>query len=113
MKKIEIQFSYKGHRFDAIIRAFKKGAGREFHITVLNWELERLLYGNEIIEEVDGIMQANVLPEKREQAELKLIIASRLSNYLKIPCFTGDTCVAADANQVGWEHFHPNPRHVY
>jgi hypothetical protein len=96
MKKIDIRFSFNGQQYDAIIRVFEKAAGREFYITVLDWELERLLYGNQMIEEVDGIMNANVLPEKKEQTKLKLTIASNLSNYLKIPCFTGDACVAAD-----------------
>ncbi len=90
----------------------QKAAGREFHITVLDWELERILYGNEVIGETGGAIQARVHPEKKEQTELKLIIAAGLSQYLKIPCFTGDSCLAASQKgEEGWERLHPIARH--
>jgi hypothetical protein len=113
MKKIDIQFDFRGGHHEALIRIFKKAAGHEYHITVLDWDLERLLYGNEVIEEKDKVLHANVLPEKPDQAELKLIIAARLSTYLKIPCFTGNQCLASDIKEDGWEHMHPIARHHY
>jgi hypothetical protein len=113
MKKIDIQFDFRGRHHEALIRVFKKGPGREYHITVLDWNLERLLYGNEVIEEKDQVLHANVRPEKPDQAELKLIIAARLSNQLKVPCFTGNQCLAETPKEEGWEHLHPIPRHHY
>ncbi len=112
MKKINIEFDFRDHRYNAIIRVSQKGGRREFHITVLNWELERLLYGNEVISEADGSIQANLLLENKEQAELKLVIAAGLSRHLKIPCFVGDQCVSSDPPKEGWEGLHPIPRHT-
>ncbi len=112
MKKIDIEFEYKGHQYDAAIRIKNKAEGKkEYRITVLDWELERLLYGNQIIQEADGALQANVLLEKKEQTELKLIIAGRLSSYLKIPCFAGDLCIVPSPQEEGWEEWHPISRH--
>jgi hypothetical protein len=111
MKKIDLSFDFKGQHYDAAIRIRQKAAGREFAITALDWGLERLLYGNHIIREVDSTLQANVLAEKKEQTELKLIIASRLSEYLKIACFVGDQCLVAATREEGWEDLHPISRH--
>ena len=111
MKKIHFSFDYRDRHYDAAIRVRQKARGREFAITALDWRLERLLYGNQVIQEVDGALQANVLAEKREQTELKLVIAAQLSQYLKIPCFTGDQCVMTGHVEEGWEDLHPIPRH--
>jgi hypothetical protein len=111
MKKIEIQFNYKGHSYDAVIRIEKKTGGAEYHITVLDWKLERLLYGNHIIKESEGVLQANVSFEKKEQTELKLSIAGKLSSYLRMPCFSGDLCIGPAPIQESWEGWHPVPRH--
>lgn len=93
MNNIGIEFEFKGFTYNAIISTRRNPDGREFIITILNRRLERLLYGNYIIKEVDGVLQVDILPGKEEQAELKSIIAARLSNYLKIPCFVGDQCL--------------------
>ena len=113
MKKIHLSFDFKDRHYDAAIRVRQRTRRREFTITVLDWRLERLLYGNQVIQEVDGALQANVLAENREQTELKVIIAAQLSQYLKIPCFTGDQCLMTGHVEEGWEDLHPIPRHEY
>ncbi|MDR3716448.1 MAG: hypothetical protein P4L51_26885 [Puia sp.] len=111
MKKIGIEFDFKGRHHNATVRLVEKGGKHEYHITVLDWELERILYGNEVIGNADGSLQANLLPGKSEQNELKLAIATALSRYLKIPCFVGDQCVSPVSSDSGWEHLHPIPHH--
>lgn len=113
MKKIDIEFEFRGRQYEAVIRTRKKGEKKEYSITVLDWELERLLYGNQVITEADGSIQANVLPEEKDQTELKLIIASRLGQYLKMPCFVGDTCVSAEFMPEGWENLRPIEKHTH
>jgi hypothetical protein len=113
MKKIHLSFEFKDRHYDAAIRVRQGAQGREFTITALDWDLERLLYGNQVIQEVDGALQANVLPENKDQIELKLIIAARLSEYLKIPCFTGDHCLMTGHVEKDWEDLHPISRHQH
>ena len=113
MKKIHLSFDFKDRHYDAAIRVRQRTRGREFTITALDWGLERLLYGNQVIQEIDGALQANVLAEKKEQTELKLIIAAQLSQHLKIPCFTGNQCVMTGHVEEGWEDLHPIPRHEH
>lgn len=99
MKKMDIEFDFRGRHYDAAVRIEQNPEGREFHITVLDWALERLLYGNQVIHETGGRMQANVLLEKKDQTELKLIIASQLAKYLHLPCFAGDACLSPNPGE--------------
>jgi len=111
MKKIDIEFDYRGRHHDAAVRIWEMDKGREFQVTIMDWELERLLYGNHIFNEVDGVIHANVQPENNDQAELKLTIAARLGHYLKVPCFAGDQCLNESSPKEGWEDLHPLERH--
>ena len=111
MKKIDIEFDFRDHHYDAIVRVKEKKGGKVYHITVLNWELERILYENPNIEETEGILQANLSLDNTDQSELKLVIASSLGDYLKIPCFAGEQCVNEVPHEEGWEHLHPIARH--
>jgi hypothetical protein len=107
MEKFHLSFDFKGRPRRATILMEQKSDGREFAITELNEELSRLLSGNNIINEIDGTLEADVLPEKKEQTELKLIIASRLAEYLKMPCFVGDECLMANPHVENWQELHP------
>lgn len=111
MKKFDLSFDFKGRRYSAAIRIRQQSGAREFVITALDWQLERLLYGNHIIREVEGTLQADVLAENKEQTELKLIIAGRLSEYLHMPCFVGNQCLLEGRCEESWEELHPILRH--
>lgn len=113
MKNIEISFEFWGRHYDAVIRVRERNGIREFNIMVPDRDLERLLYGNQVIRQIDGNLQADILADQKEQTELKLIIASRLSDFLKIPCFVGDSCLIGGASEEGWEDLHPIPRHEH
>lgn len=111
MKKFTISFDFKGRRCRAVISAAQKSGGREFAITGLEADLERLLEGNHLIRETGGTLEADILSEKKEQTELKLIIASRLSEYLKMACFVGNECLIPHAHVENWRELHPLLRH--
>ena len=93
MKKIDIEFEFRGRQYDAAVRIWEMNKGREFQVTIMDWELERVLYGNQNMKEVDGVIQADVNPKDKDQAELKLSIAAALGKHLKTPCFAGDICL--------------------
>ena len=113
MNKIDIEFEFRGRSYHAAIRIRQQQDGRVFVVTALNWSLERLLYGNHIIKEIDGILHADVLPGKEQQAELKLSIATGLSKYLNMHCFVGGQLLDTAHTNEGWEVLHPIPRHVH
>ena len=107
MEKFHLSFDFKGRSYRAVISMQGKSTGREFAITELNVELTRLLSGNNMIKEINGALEADVLPEKKKQTELKLIIASKLGEYLKMPCFVGDECLMPNPHVENWQEFHP------
>lgn len=111
MKKIHLEFDFKGRHYFAIVRDRETVTGKEFDITVLDWKLERLLYGNRLITEVDGTLEANVVVENKGQTELKLIIAVQLGRHLNMSCFVGGQCICETPAEEGWEDLHPIPRH--
>jgi hypothetical protein len=93
MKKIYLDFTFNGIRHHAIARVHNIQGAKEYHVTVLNWQLERLLYGNHIISEVNDTLLIDPSDEDTEQGELKLRIASSLSRNLGKACFVGEQCV--------------------
>jgi hypothetical protein len=111
MEKFSISFDFRGRRCQTIILAQQKSGGREFVVTGLEKDLESLLEGNHIIRETDGVLEADILAEMKEQTELKLIIASSLSEYLKMACFVGNECLIPHAHVEDWQELHPLLRH--
>jgi hypothetical protein len=79
---LSVQFEYAGEKFYSLIRKKKKINCIEYHITVMNGELEKLLYGNHIIKQVNGILQAESLSPDKKIAELKQCITKALQKYL-------------------------------
>jgi hypothetical protein len=112
MGKFTLSFEYDGQPYTAAIGVRETPEGRAFLLTPLNKEQAKLLSSNPFIREINGILEADVLPEQGEQTRLKLVIASRLSEYLNMPCFAGNVCLMAHAHVENWEELHPLLRHV-
>lgn len=79
---LSVQFEYNGENFYSLVRRKKKINCIEYHITVMNGELEKLLYGNHIIKQVNGILQAECLSPDKKIVELKQRITNALQKYL-------------------------------
>jgi hypothetical protein len=111
MEKFTLSFEYNGQSYTAAIEVRETRGGRAFVLTPLDKELATLLSGNPFIREINGTLEADVLAEHVEQTQLKLVIASRLSEYLNMPCFAGNVCLMAHAHVENWEELHPLLRH--
>lgn len=81
-KLLNIGFEYKGCIYYSLIRVKEKENWVEYQITVMDGNLEKLLYGNHIIKEVNGQLEMD-LPDDHEQRELKATIAQSLNTYLR------------------------------
>jgi hypothetical protein len=53
-KIISLEFIYRSRLYYALIRTKEDGENRLHSVTIMNGDLERLLYGNHIIVEKDG-----------------------------------------------------------
>jgi hypothetical protein len=56
----------------------------EYRITVMNGELEKLLFGNNVIREINGSLHLEI-SDNEPQGRLKMEIAKSLVKVLKIP----------------------------
>lgn len=77
-----ISFNYRESTYEALIRVIKeKGDRREYRITVMNGELEVLLFGHHMLVEENGQLNSLTKGLSDEAAELKTIIAEAFSAF--------------------------------
>ncbi|MEO5995554.1 MAG: hypothetical protein ABIN89_02565 [Chitinophagaceae bacterium] len=81
---LTIGFDFKNTFYYSLIRVKEKEPGIDYQVTVMNGNLEKLLYGNHIIKKVDGYLRIE-MAEPTEQEMLKVSIAEALSTFLNIP----------------------------
>lgn len=81
MDILSLEFEYKSNLYRALVRTKILPQEKQYHITVMNGDLEKMLYGHHII---SG--QKDLRPEEQlspEVAELKQCIARALENHLQ------------------------------
>jgi hypothetical protein len=66
-----VEFVYKSDIYYALIRTKNRGDKKHHFITIMNGNLERLLYGNHIVIEEDGVLQSERPVNDEEIARLK------------------------------------------
>jgi len=81
---LSLGFEFKGKEYYSMIRVKERNHKTEYHITVMNGDLERLLYGNHIISEINGELEIESIPQNTEQCKLKKQIAEALNRHLHI-----------------------------
>jgi hypothetical protein len=76
-----LPFVYNGKKYAALVDETFLNVGKEYRLTIMNGELEALLYGNHILVEKDNkICCYNSPKEENEQLVLQLI--NSLNDYL-------------------------------
>ena len=83
-KLLTIEFEFLEQFYFSLIRVKQKNGLNEYQVTVMNGELEKLLYGNHIIQVEDGHLQVE-FSENNKQELLKLRVAEALAKFLRIP----------------------------
>jgi hypothetical protein len=78
---ISIEFVYKTTTYYALIREKLNVPEKQYHITVMNGDLEKLLYGHHIILDKDGSLTSSTIITDPAVAELKECIINALSHY--------------------------------
>jgi len=81
---LTVGFEYCEKLYIALVREKKNNLHNEYHITIMNGELEKILYGNHIIKEINGCLQLET-SENVQQESLKQIIATELGKLLRLP----------------------------
>ena len=81
---IKVGFEYKQTGYEALVRIKDKIEGTDYEVTVMNGDLEKVLYGNHVIKQRNESL-LNDCTSCTEQSLLKEAIARALSNFLHIP----------------------------
>ncbi|MBS1563402.1 MAG: hypothetical protein JST39_03390 [Bacteroidetes bacterium] len=82
MNLLPLKFEYRGTGYETLLRIKEKDNVTEYHITVMNGELEKMLYGHHVLVLENGSLQCGVAPDA-ETALLKNSIAEALSHWLE------------------------------
>jgi len=80
---LSIKFFFRAYEYYALVRVKGKETQIEYHITVMNGELERLLYGNHVLVPEAGLFKSELLPDT-EVGSLKCIIAEALNTQIAL-----------------------------
>jgi hypothetical protein len=81
---LTIGFEFKDDFYYSLIRVKEKEESVDYQVTVMNGDLEKLLYGNHIIKKTNGCLRIEI-EEPTEQEMLKVSIAEALSTFLDVP----------------------------
>lgn len=79
---LSIGFEFEGSPYSFLARTKEKENFTEYHITVMNGKLEKLLYGNHILVFKNGKILMDLPVKDDEQSKLKMTIAMALRQYL-------------------------------
>jgi len=82
MKMLPIKFEYHGTGYEALVRIKAKETKTEYYITIMNGELEKMLYGHHVFIDENDKLQTGIVPDP-ETAYLKSKIAEALNNYIR------------------------------
>ena len=78
-----MEFNYRSRKYYALIRTKEDGEMRLHNVTIMNGDLERLLYGNHVITEKEGRFQSALPVLNKQIGELKQSIISALCRYIE------------------------------
>jgi hypothetical protein len=88
MDKItSLEFSYKSKMYYALVRTKPHERGKMHSITIMNGDLERLLYGHHVIIEKEGLFVSVSETTNKEIIELKQCIINALSRLMNADVF--------------------------
>ena len=87
-KFLVIPFDFCHATYYSLIMCKSKTDCTEYRITVMNGDLEKLLFGSNVIKEINGSLHLDI-PNNEPQGRLKMEIAKSLEKILNIPlqCF--------------------------
>jgi len=83
-KMLSLEFTYRSKTYHALIRTKINEHRLAYYVTIMDGELERLLYGNHILIDDGGLLRSEPEILDRELAELKQCITEALTQRLQL-----------------------------
>lgn len=83
LNMIAVPFKYQSKDYCSLVRVKDKHKATEFHVTIMNGDLERQFYGNHIYTYENGVLQAHSHFEDQELSKLQEQIGWAIMDYLE------------------------------
>jgi hypothetical protein len=81
---LSLEFTYRSKTYCALIRTKMNDQRVAYYVTIMNGELERLLYGNHVLIDENGHLRSEPEILDQEIAELKQCITEALCRRLEL-----------------------------
>ena len=78
---LSLQFQFRGVEYYALVRIKQRDSCIEHHVTIMNGDLERMLYGNHIFIERDGNLETDPSAVPTDEFMLRQAVCNALSKY--------------------------------
>ena len=79
---LSVPFEFEGASYHALVRKKKRISYTEYQITVMNGKLEKLLFGNHIVKQINGCLHAECSSSDKKLVELKQCITRALQQVI-------------------------------
>lgn len=83
-KMLAVPFEYNKKEFCTLVRVKPGMEQTELEVTIMNGDLERMLYGNHVFHYKNGDLIADIPAKEKEKALLQLQIGQALKNYIHL-----------------------------
>ena len=81
-KMIAVPFEFNDKEYCDLVRIKSSKDGGEFHVTIMNGELERALYGHHVFIYNDGVLHARSVAENHQLSSLQEKIGWAIIDHL-------------------------------
>ena len=83
IKIISIPLEFRGKEYYTLIRVSRKPQCTQLKVTIMNGDLERALYGNNVFEYRNGYLIADISAKDDETVMLQSAVLTALDAYLQ------------------------------
>lgn len=83
IKIISIPLEFRGKEYYTLIRVSRKPECTQLKVTIMNGDLERTLYGNNVFEYRNGYLIADISAQDDEAIMLQLAVLTAMDAYLQ------------------------------
>lgn len=82
LNMIAVPFEFRSKDYCSLVRVKRLQGFTEFHVTIMNGDLERVLYGSHIYRLEEGVLQAYSQSDDQSITELQEKIGWAIMDYL-------------------------------
>jgi hypothetical protein len=79
---LSVEFEFEGTHYNSLVRKKKLNNSFEYHVTIMDGELEKMLYGNHIIRQVNGTLLDECDSADKKVVDLKRTVTKALQKHI-------------------------------